>query len=62
MLQVKKKEKKKTFIAVKKFLLHKVLQIIVKPEIYVICDKYELLCSGFSIANKFLNLIVNLKD
>ena len=24
MLQVKKKEKKKTFIAVKKFLLHKV--------------------------------------
>ena len=37
------------------------MQIIAKPEIYVIFDKYEFLCSSFSIAAKFLIIIVSLK-
>ena len=38
------------------------LQSVVKPGIYVICDKHEFICSRFSIVTRFLNLIVNLKD
>ena len=40
----------------------RLLRIIFKPKIYVICDKCEFLSPYFSITTKFLNLIVNLKD
>ena len=58
----KKKNEKNIFIAVKKFLLHQVVAKYCKPGLYVICDKCEFLCSCFSIVDRFLNLIVNLKD
>ena len=43
----KEKDEKHIFIDVSKFLLDYLLQIVVKPGIYVICCKYEFLCSCF---------------
>ena len=40
----------------------RLVKIIVKTVMYVICNKYEFMCSCFPIATRFLNLIVNLKD
>ena len=43
------KKEKRIFIAVNKYLLDQLLQIIVKPEIYIISDRYEFLCSIFQL-------------
>ena len=40
----------------------RLVKIIVKTVIYVICDKYEFLSFCFPIATRLLNLIVDLKD
>ena len=60
------KKKKQISIAVKRNLCEiRLLEIIVKPGIYVICDKHEFLCSHFSIVkilqlnSKFKRLVVS---
>ena len=54
---MKKKKKKKIFIAVK----IRLLKAIVKGGMYAFCDKYRFLFSSFPIVNRSLNLIVNTK-
>ena len=63
ILHVQKRTMKNRFLQLERnFYSMRLLKIIVKTVIYVICDKYKFMCSCSLIATRFLNLIINLKN